>query len=258
MFEELIFMVGFALFSIIISYVLLKYSPEPLRTLVRGLAIMGIIFHELCHVLMCFLTRTPIKQIKVIEKTDPDQTTFDFQYGGYVELKDPRKITFLQAFLIGFAPLYFSFWLFFFLLDQLLYVQLEDMIYVIYAILMISLTLSAAPSVADLVSIVTSFSFNWGYSLYQIGVLGLSIGTIWLAIPNFQPAMFQEILLYILIGIVYFGYKYSIKLVKAILKLLFGKRQVAGTKEASRARRLFQRRLKPFKPPRSEREEIHW
>ena len=152
MFEEIIFMVGFAIFSVIMSYILLVVAPEPLNKFFQVLAVLGIVIHELCHVLMCLLTNTQIRTMKIIELSD-SKSKFGLKYGGRVELKDHVKLSFLQALLIGFAPLYISFWLFFFLWEQLKNPSLEVVIFYLYIFIMVSLVLSAAPSLADLFAI---------------------------------------------------------------------------------------------------------
>jgi len=47
---------GFLLFPFLISYVPLTYTPDPLNKIVKALVIIGIVFHEVCHLLMCIIT----------------------------------------------------------------------------------------------------------------------------------------------------------------------------------------------------------
>ena len=120
MFEEIIIMIGFAFFSCAISYILLRYTPDPLNKIIKLLAIIGIIIHELCHILMCLITNARIEKIRILGRNENAQNKGEFNYFGNVKLEKRRKLTFLQALLIGLAPLIFSFWLFFFLWGQIL------------------------------------------------------------------------------------------------------------------------------------------
>ena len=55
MFEEVPIILGFMLFSIVVSYILMKYVPQPFLKVVKALAVGGIIIHEitcLCALLL--------------------------------------------------------------------------------------------------------------------------------------------------------------------------------------------------------------
>ena len=245
MFEEITFMVGFAVFSVVTSYVLLVVAPEPLNKFFQVLAVLGIVIHELCHVLMCLLTDTPIRTMKILERSD-NESKFGLKYGGRIELKEFDKLTFLQALLIGFAPLYLSFWLFFFLWELLKNPSLEVVIFYLYIFIMVSLVLSAAPSFADLFTIFGSFQFDWRYSLYQIFLLLISICTVWFSVAYFQFEVFHEILTYLLILLGYYVYKYGFKELRALIQHFLGKRRSNGSERAN-IKKLTRRRLKPAK-----------
>ena len=110
MFEELPFIIGFLLFSILVSYLMLKYITEPFKKIIVGLMVVGIIIHELFHLLMCLITNTPVESVKLLEKIKtegPEYTNYEFN--GRVSIKQDKGMSFLQAVLVGFAPLFFSF-----------------------------------------------------------------------------------------------------------------------------------------------------
>jgi len=232
MFEEITFMVVFAVFSVVMSYILLVVTPEPLNKFFQVLAVLGIVIHELCHVLMCLLTDTRIRTMKILERSD-NESKFGLKYGGRIELKEFNKLTFLQALLIGFAPLYISFWLFFFLWEQLKNPSLEVVIFYLYIFIMVSLVLSAAPSLADLFAIFGSFQFDWRYSLYQICLLLLSICTVWFGVTCFQFEVFHEILMYFLILLGYHVYKYGFRGLRAFIQHFLGERSSIGSERAN-------------------------
>jgi len=252
MFEEITFMVGFAVFSVVMSYILLVVAPEPLNKFFQVLAVLGIVIHELCHVLMCLLTDTRIRTMKILEQSD-NKSKFGLKYGGRIELKELSKLTFLQALLIGFAPLYLSFWLFFFLWEQLKNPSLEVVIFYLYIFIMVSLVLSAAPSLADLLAIFGSFQFDWRHSLYQICLLLLSIWTVWFGVTYFQFEVFHEILTYLLILVGYYVYKYGLRGLRTFVPRFLGKRSSIGSERVS-IKKLTRRRVKPAKHKR----EAQW
>jgi hypothetical protein len=183
--------------------------------------------------------------MKILERSD-NESKFGLKYGGRIELKDYVKLTFLQALLIGFAPLYLSFWLFFFLWEQLKNPSLEVVIFYLYIFIMVSLVLSAAPSLADLFVIFGSFQFDWRHSLYQICLLLSSILTVWFGVIYFQFEVFHEILTYVLILLGYHVYKYGFKGLRAVIQHSLGKRISIGSERAN-IKKLTRRRVKPAK-----------
>ena len=210
MFEEVIFMIGFLLFSIAVSYILLKYTPSPLNKLVLGLALVGIVIHELCHLLMCIITNAPVKSVKLLERFKLYGKEGDKHgYRGNITVNMEKKLTFLQAFLIGFAPLIFSFWLFFFLLDLFFTADLDAYIAIILIFIMVSIVLAAAPSAADILNIPGAFQEDPKYSCYQIFLLILSIISVWILSILYQITFFHEIVNYLLILVFYYGFKYG-------------------------------------------------
>ncbi len=210
MFEEVIIMICFLLFSIIISYILLKYTPSPLNKLVLGLAIIGIVIHEFCHLLMCVITNAPVKSVKLLERFKLYGKEGDEHgYRGSITVNTEKKLTFLQAFLIGFAPLIFSFWLFFFLLDLIFTAELDAYIAIILIFIMVSIVLAAAPSSADILNIPGAFQEDPKYSYYQIFLLLLSIFSVWTLSILYQVTFFHEIVNYLFIMMFYYGFKYG-------------------------------------------------
>ncbi len=220
MFEELPFIIGFLLFSIIVSYVLLTYVSGFFKKIIVGLMVVGIVIHELFHLLMCLITNTPVESVKLLEKIKtegPDYKTYEFN--GRVSIKKDRGMSFLQAVLVGFAPLFFSFWLFFFLLDKVIH-PANEIIFFTSLFIVLSIMFSAAPSSEDLKCIPKAFGENVGYSMYQILLLLLSFSLVWLTFPVFNQIYFHEIIIYTLIGIFYYTWKYGIKMVSFLYKFV--------------------------------------
>jgi hypothetical protein len=226
MFEELIFMFEFVIISALSSYLLLRFAPEPLYTVIKCSAVIGIIIHELTHVLMCKITNTPIKQIILLEKINRiGKKKGEFNYGRKVLVDDISRLTFLQALLISLAPIYVSFWLFFFLLQQLSNRSLDVLWFYIAIFIMISIFLAAAPSFADLLVIPQAFNNNSTHSLYQIFILFISFGIIWTISTVGHVVYFHEVIFYGLVFVAYYVFKYFFRGVKGIFKLIQKKTQ---------------------------------
>jgi len=54
MFEEMPFILGFLIFSIIFSYLALTYVGPPFSAIIQGFAMAGIVIHELDPILSLF------------------------------------------------------------------------------------------------------------------------------------------------------------------------------------------------------------
>jgi hypothetical protein len=257
MFEELLFIMGFLLFSVVISYLLLTYTPDPLNKVIRALAIVGIIIHEVCHIVMCIITNTRVKKIRLLEKISDPKKKEKFDYQGHVTIKDDAKLTLLQAFLISFAPLYISFWIFFYLLEQILNAHIELWLFFVYIVIMISIMLYAAPSFVDLKCIPQAYKDDPRYSNYQIFLLVLSILSVWVITLTYNFTYFHEVLIYIFIMIVYYLLKYSFRGINAIIQHIYLRGDSSST-EKIKYKTFTRNRHKPLKPRRQGFEEAQF
>ena len=216
MFEEIPFICGYILISVMVSYILLHYTPGPLSKIIEGLAIIGLIFHELCHIFLCIISRVPIENAVLVKKLKSEKNE---TYGYYGEVKvSEHKISFLQAFLVSFAPLYLSFWLFFFLLNFLIENRVTPLIFFLSIFTMISITLYAAPSFADLSIIPKAFKNDPSHSSYQIFLIAISILMTWILLTAYRFQPFHEIIIYLIITSIYFVVKYSFIIIRKIFQ----------------------------------------
>ena len=236
------------IFSIIISYVIIKYTPEPIAKIVKALAVVGIVIHEICHVFMCFITHSPVENVSLIKKVEFENSE-KVGYYGQVNVYENR-ISFLQAFLISFAPLSLSFWLFFSILTFLVNNQFTPIMFFISILLLISLVLSAAPSFSDLAILPKAFSYDVDNSLYQILLIILSILTTWLTIFSFNMQFLHEIIIYLIIAGFYFVYKFGFRLARNVFYSIYEKKTNRIDKKYIQNRGILKRRRKPWKPMR--------
>ena len=252
MFEELPYVLGFLVVSLVLSVIFFKVEYKPLKMAIQVVAIIGIIVHEISHVLMCFVTNTKINSVTLLRKIESDKPTNKI-YGGQVNLQPDPTISFLQALVVGLAPLFVSFWLFFFLYRELSKPYTSDPMAILYVFLMVSLILGSAPSKGDLYQIGSAFTYDIGYTFKQIFIVVISILVIWIVIPIIQIPIIHESITYFFILIGYYMLKYMIKGVIGVIKLIF-KRADLSTHHSIKHRRL--RRLYRHNAPKEK--EAQW
>ena len=213
MFEEIPFVIGFLVVSLILSSLFFRVEFKPLKIVIQVVAIVGVIVHEISHVLMCLVTNTKIDDIVLLKKVE-NKGPSNKIYGGQVNIQPNPRISFLQALVIGLAPLFISFWIFFFLLHELYNPNTTELIAALYIFLMISLILGSAPSKGDWSQIVSAFTYDIEYTLYQLFLVAISIFSVWYIVATLQIPIIHEIINYIFIFIGYYLLKYSFKGVK--------------------------------------------
>ncbi|KKN56220.1 hypothetical protein LCGC14_0574270 [marine sediment metagenome] len=224
MFEEMPFILGFLIFSVIFSYLALKYVGPPFAKIIQGLAMVGIVIHEICHLVMCIITRSPIEKVTLIKKVDFKEEQ-RFEYYGEV-LTHADRISFLQAVLIGLAPLLISFWIFFSLLEMLTTIRVDAVVFTVSVLIMISISLSAAPSLSDLSIIPKAFLNDFNYSMYQIFLLLIALLLTFTTLSTFKLHGIHGLYVYLIITGFYVGFKYGFRITSIILhkNRFFGKK----------------------------------
>lgn len=231
MFEEVPIIIEFLLFSILVSYLLLKYVPEPFKKIFVGFMIVGIIIHELFHLLMCLITNTPVERVNLLEKIKSGEGSgyIKYEFYGSVSINRDKEISFLQAILVAVAPLFFSFWIFFLLLHQVIH-PVNEIIFFVCLFFVLSIMFSAAPSSTDISCIPRAFRDNPKYSTYQILLLLLSILLVWLLIPILKLPIIHETILYLFIMLFYYLLKYGIKMVGLICRFAIPSKNIKNFK----------------------------
>ena len=132
-------MVGFAIFSNLLSYCLLNRTSGAVSFCFHVLVVPAIMFHEFCHVIMCLLTNTHVEKASLLSIRKVQGGGGNYSMSGQVRINGNRT-TFLKTFLIGLAPLYILFWIFFFVWDQLKNPNLEYGFALYYVYLMFCAT----------------------------------------------------------------------------------------------------------------------
>lgn len=222
MFEEIPFVIGFLVVSLVLSVIFFKVEYKPLKIAVQVVAIIGIIVHEVSHVLMCFVTNTKINSVTLLKKVENHRPSNKI-YGGQVNIQPDPRISFLQALVVGLAPLFISFWIFFFLYRELSNPNTTDWMAIFYVFLMVSLILGSAPSKGDLYQIGSAFMYDIGYTFKQIFLVAISILVVWIIVAIMQIPIIHESINYLFILIGYYTLKCVSKGVNGVVKHIFKK-----------------------------------
>lgn len=214
MFEDLV------LFGIVISgnlitwFILqnLKWKQNSVGLiLLKIVSFIGIVIHEIAHFLMCMLTGIQPKGIRASYR----------EQEGKVLIHNLDHLSFLQAFLICFAPLLVSSYIAYLCIHVMFLTNIVFVLKIICAVVFISILLHARPSRPDLRLFKNSFSRDPLYSMYQIGLViisGLIVFFLRLSLPYYLT--FID---YILIGIFYTMFKYSLLGLRRGYEYLVGK-----------------------------------
>lgn len=225
----------------------------PFKYIVNGIALIGVIVHEFSHFLVCKLLGVPTDSIK-IKLLDED--TRQVKPHGYVSLKKDKKMSFMQGFMVAFAPLYISTWLFFWSLTILLTPSFDDFIRVLAAFFCASLMMGAAPSHQDLATMTTTFRSDPRYSMYQIFLVFMSGISVWLAFAYYNIVLPFDFLYFIIIGVIYYVFYFLFKGINKLFYISRSKRP--KTSGRIRLGPFTRRRFKPAKPHKLGIEEPHW
>ena len=253
MFEEIPFVVGFLVVSLVWSYIFFRIEFKPLKIGVQVVAIVGVIVHEISHVLMCLVTHTKIDSIVLLKKVENERPS-NKTYGGQVNIQPDPRISFLQALVVGLAPLFISFWIFFFLLHEFYNPNTTEILAALYIFVMVSLFLGSAPSKGDWSQIASAFTYDIEYTLYQLFLVAISVFFVWYIVATLQIPVIHEIVNYIFIFIGYYLLKYSFKGVYRGANGIFKKLRLPRYRSIKRLnkRRLWHRMEEPNK------REVQW
>jgi hypothetical protein len=212
MFEDIAWFIIIFITSIILSNLLFRRDLGPFNTLRNILGLFGVIIHEISHFFMCKLLGVPTDGLQI-----------KYRYKGYtnphgsVSLKEIEKTSFMQAFLVGLAPLFFSTWLFFYILYTAFHATSTYLI-IVSIFLSVSLLISASPSSTDFKQIGRAFNRDPNYSLYQIFLVFLSGLISWTIFTILKIDLFYGPISLFSIGIGYFTLKYSFRGINNFIK----------------------------------------
>jgi len=236
--------------SLFFRYLLSKgRSISPFYGILIRLMYIGVLIHEISHYLISLLVGIKPKEIKVKYR---HKETGPISPHGHVKVK-PRS--FLQSFLIAFAPLYIATWLAVLFFTITASSNYWLVIRVIAGILLVSTIMGAAPSNGDLSFFYHSVRFEPLYTLYQIFLIIVSIFIVWALLVYFDIIFFLDVFYYLSVAAIYWGLKLGFM---GISKGMFLMRSHSQKPHKLKIRRFALRRYKPKKPHKIGIEEAPW
>jgi hypothetical protein len=176
--------------------------------MVNVLRFAGVFVHEVAHYLLAVIFGAKPSKMRVKYRSEDSSRV---SVHGSVSFPEFERQSFLQTFLIGFAPVLVSTLLFLFCLDVIFTIQTELWMKVVAAIFGGSLLLGLEPSGQDVKLIGQTFQIDPRYSLYQIFLLVLSGVMVWLYIDLYIFDLPFEVLYYVLYFVVLTAVYFSLK-----------------------------------------------
>ncbi|MFO7797529.1 MAG: hypothetical protein ACQERB_12860 [Promethearchaeati archaeon] len=245
MFEDLILFPIVFTSGLLVRYLIYNKNRK-LTVIVKILGVLGIFIHELSHFVMLLITGGTPGRFKVSYR----------RLNGSVELKDFKRMTFLQSFLTGIAPLLIISYLAFYCLFVFLSPAFEDIYRVIAAFCLVSFLIGSSPSGTDIYNIGRVFNNDPRYSIYQIGLVLFSTLIVYSASWYIIIPYYYSFLFYILIGIGYYIFKYSFIGIRKIIEYIRLKISKQGS--SIRSSELYRRRHSPKKKKSQKIERGQW
>ncbi len=250
MLDELVVFVIIFMISLFFKYLISKgESIRPFYGILIRLAYIGVVIHEVSHYLISLLVGVKPRRIEI---------KFRHEKMGYVAPHGAVQVkpeSFLQAFLISFAPLYISTWLAVLFFTIIAYSNVWFGIRFIAVLILISTIIGAAPSSADISCFFRSIRFDPVNTLYQIFLIVISIFILWAFLYYFEIIFFLDVFYYLSIAVIYWSLKLSFM---GITKIIFLIHSRSKKPHKLRIRRIARRRYKPQKPHKIGIEEAPW
>jgi len=205
------------------------------------IAFIGIFVHEMAHYILGNLFGVKTGKVKVNYRGYDKKMVAPH---GSVGVPEFEKNSFVQMFVISFAPLFVSTFLFMFCLDVIFRIQTENWVKVVAIVFCVSLFVGSEPSGQDVKLVGIVFNKDPSYSLYQIFLVMLSGILVWLFVDLYFISLPFEVLYYIeyflFLALFYYCLKLSFwglgKLYKIIRKI-FKKTMISSPKALTRRRR---------------------
>lgn len=200
MFEDLLLFGIILIGNLIVWFIIRNLNLKRMSIsgiIYRILGFIGILIHELSHFTMCLLTG--------VRPTD-----FRISYRGQrgsVSVPFMERLTFLQGFLLCFAPLLISSYIAYLCIYVMFLTGTLFVFKVFCGAVFISILMHCRSSSADLRVFKKSFLDDPLYSLYQVGLVVLSGIIVFLL--NISVPYYLSFVNYILMGVFYTFFKYG-------------------------------------------------
>jgi hypothetical protein len=242
----LVFGISFAV------HFLFRFDLGPFRTILFILGFVGVVVHELSHYTFCKLTGVKVRKVRIRYRS---RFTGKASPHGFVRLDEYESQSFLQALMVGIAPLFVHTWLIMACFDLLYIPGFDDLVYIGIGLLIVSLLIGGAPSPSDLRNCCKGFTRSPAYSIYQLLLLGISLLTVIIMYELLPISISIEFLYYIfqyiLVAVSYFVFKYGFRALNNTYHNFYRSGRFSLNS-------LTRKRHRPIKPRKLGIEEPHW
>jgi hypothetical protein len=210
------------------------------NTIKNMLFFLGVVVHEVSHRMMCALTGVPAYNTRVRYRSKNSSEPYP---GGAVSIRYPQRMTFLQGFLLCFAPLLFGTWVIYFLLQMCFNPFFDPIIRIIGGLCIVSIFLTLSPSKADLSFLKFTYQNDPTHGQYQILLVSLSFLITWVLVGFYNISLPVEYLYYFIIIACYICLKYSFLSLRIVIRRIkSGKGRIPSK---INTKKLVRRRFKP-------------
>lgn len=209
------------------------------NTFINILFFVGVIVHELSHRTMCAITGVPAYNTRVKYRSE---ISGEASPHGSVSPRQRFQMSFLQAVLVCFAPLFIGAWIIYFLLQVAFSTSFDPLVRIIAAFCSISILLTSSPSRGDLSFIKLGYQNDPQHSQYQIFLVILSFMIVWVIVGIYNVILPYEFFYYFIIIFCYIILKYSLISIRILANKI---RYRKGKIPSKIKRRLIRRRFRP-------------
>jgi hypothetical protein len=219
------------------------------------IAFVGVFVHEMAHFILSNMFGVKTGKIRVNYRS---RSKISVAPHGSVSVPEFERNSFIQTFVISFAPLFVSTFLFLFCLDIIIRIQTELWIKIVALVFSISLFIGSEPSGQDVRLVGMTFNRNPRYSLCQIFLVVLSGLIVWIFVDLYFISLPFEVLYYIeyfmFVALFYYCLKIAFWILGKIFKGLsaaYRRSTISSPKFLTR-----KRRFKEFK--KQKEKEAQW
>ena len=249
--DLLLFLIIFICSQILISLIRKGKRLRPFYGILMRLAYIGVAIHEIAHYLASLMVGIKPDNIEI--KWKFENTNIVAPHG---KIQKYKPCSFLQAFLIVFAPLYFSTWLAIGLFTITAYSDFHPILRVITGILLVSVIIGASPSSGDMSTLYKSITWDLTHTLYQFFIVIISILILWSILFATKWLFFLDIFYYLSIAVIYWSIKLSFMAIGKVIFIIRSKNIYKPHK--LNGKRLTRHRYKPQKAHKLGIKEAPW
>ena len=207
MIEELSLFLSILIISLLIKNLLFKRADKIwlLGPILMRLGYIGVVVHEISHYSMCLAVGVRPEHLEIKWRHE-----ISGERSPHGSVKPGRKVSFLQGFIVAYAPLYISTWFIMLTFTIFPNSSFNPIVRVIAFLFCISLFIGAAPSTPDFNYMLNAFKLDTTHTFYQIFLVCLSGIILWGVLIYTQVIFPLDVLYYLAIAGLYLFLKFSL------------------------------------------------